>query len=860
LLVITAVCTAQPSEPRTVPKALEDATKAVIDAIKAPLSLLNIPVRSSETQTLVAMSKISLCYDLQRDRWLTFRVPIPGERIEAVTNACLPKTGAEDPNAVWTYSVDYELSDSGSGRVLKDGTYHFRTRLTKFRPEESILKTEITAAFFLDQEQVPADGRLLVFNMKDFGKLKGAVLLRLRVNSRDPEVQDVVARIFNREPTSAFRLDHMWLRMTPRQKQQLAIGSVYPPDLLTDQEKRTISSKLWKPVAPTGIQGRDYVERKIYVVRDIELSPVEEPIIPAGMYVDERLVGTMPVPEAGKRVRFVVRSLEPNASRESTSLSVQWYGPTIADRRSYVLPLDHQGKTSDITVPGGLLEIESRVPVIVKPEWLADGTEVDATPENLYSRTYVLHDNHDVKYSQTHVNGKPTPFRADFRVVSRVEVGRSYKVSYDFLDEQGHSLRTGTIDFKVFPSKFDRAQLGFSQALVSDPVSYFFDVPPKVASVTFHAGEPILVNAYTRPPDLVTDTRVPEDFYREIPPSPLREPSWFGVYAAGDEQLMREGRIVLVKVQLRPPEDDRDVLAGRFVWDTFYGTGSWSGQFILAPENEDVPYQRRQSLLSGCRRLAVGEPLQLDIQSDQGLEVVRPILVFLRPDATGPFKIRVVVDGEQIYDDEVIGTRGTVLLPPLPMGNRMITIEAPKDCTVLMNSVASAKPNYMLHFACHLKQNGLNVECLKRSKLDETLAMTLFSPYGETKRTVVRVRLKAHAPREQGPLNGLTILDRRFTVKPSAEGPFPVMNAPTENVDAGQIMLFPMSEDIPPGRYMVQVDLEEGAGGYVLFSTVLPGSHEEMLIRHEAVLAQNAEDGTKPIGGRAKLSNVAQVR
>lgn len=820
-------------------EAWESAANAVVETVRASYSLLRKAAIPSESRRLIGMSMVSLSYELSSERWITFRVPVAGERIKVVTNACIPAGGREDPDAKWSYSLNYELMDASSDRIIKRGTYHYRTKLTRFEPKDAGLKFRYTAAFFLDEELTPTDGRFTVLNMRDFGTAKKPLVVRFRLNSMDPEIRSVVLRLYNLEPTSEFRIERMWLRITPRQKERLAMGNVYPPDLLSEQEKRNITSKLWMPVAPAGIAGRDYLDRKIYVIKDIEGSPVEEPIMPAGIYVDERLAGTMPIPEGGKRLRLTIASLEQNSSPSLGDVSLRWYGPTLADRRSLSFAGSKPTETRELFFQGGLLEITGREPVTVRAAWPEDGSEIDAVPENLYTRTYVLHGESDVKYAQFHVNGKSTPFRADFRILSQVRIGRQYDVGFTFFDERLRALRSGALDFTAYPSRYDRAVLGFDQILVSDPVSFFFDVPAKAASVTFRSADPVLVNAYTRPPDLVKKTRVPEDFYREIPSSPEREPLWFSVLPENHKALIRESRSVLLRTQLRPPEDDRDVLAGRFFWEAFRPTGSWSGQHILTPQDQDIPYQRQEALLTGCVRLSTEEPHELDIRSDQGLDAVRPILVFLGPEETVPFNIALTVDGDQFYESEVTESRGIIRLPALQAGRHLVTIRAPKDCTLLMNSVASFKPQHMLRFGCLLTKLGLNVEYVKRSDGDETLSMVFFPPFGETRRTAVRVRLRAHVSSRSGPLQGFTVLDRRFTVRPSGLGPFPVMNSPTENVDGGRSLFFPIHGDIPAGRYEVRVDLEEGVSGYVVFSSILPGTHEERLLREEAVLLQD---------------------
>jgi hypothetical protein len=73
-------------------------------------------------------------------------------------------------------------------------------------------------------------------------------------------------------------------------------------------------------------------------------------------------------------------------------------------------------------------------------------------------------------------------------------------------------------------------------------------------------------------------------------------------------------------------------------------------------------------------------------------------------------------------------------------------------------------------------------------------------------------------------------------VRPSAKGPFPVINSPDQNVDAGQRFFFPVHGDLAPGKYMIRVDLEEGPGGSLELSRLLPGSYDEREFREEVLL------------------------
>ncbi|MEW6350998.1 MAG: hypothetical protein AB1646_18220 [Thermodesulfobacteriota bacterium] len=909
VLLLTG-CTPELSGVKTAMKeAWDKVANVVVEIARFPAKLWEGPVPQPELQGLVPLSMVSICYELKRKRWTTFPVALPGEQLKVVTNADLAIKGADDPKARWGYGIEYQLLDRASDRVLRSGTYFHMTKLTRFKPKDRGQMREYPPAFYLDGKRTPADGRFIVFNMKDVGPGKSGLVLRFRLAERDPEVLGVVLRLYNREPTSAFRLDRIWMRITQRQKEQFALGNVYPPDLFTDQEKRNITSQFWIPIAPSGIAGRDYSERKIFVVKDIQGSPIEEPVMPAGVYVDKRLNGTIPIPEGGRRARFVFSPVFGMSSPQPGSITIRWYGTSLAERRTWTIPWNGDTLIHEEFIPAGLAEVAAAEPVMVRVDWTVDGVDIDGTPENLYLRAYTLHPEREVRYRVSHEDSEPTPFRADFRTTAFGPSPGPAKVEFAFLNRNGEVVTSGTVQPEPIPSMYERAIAGTDQVVLSDPASFYFLVPSAASDVVFRSGAPFLCSSYTRPPKLAKQTRVPEDEIRAIPEPADRQPVWFAIRPENHEELIREQRSLLVKTQLRPPQDDPDVLKGVFLWDAFKPTGSWTGQQLLTPVDPDVPYQREEALLSGLVSLDTCRPCRLEIQSDQGLEVVRPLLVFLRPADGEPFPLRILMGGRPFVETELAGRRGTFLLPPLPAGEHTADVQVPEGISVLMNSVASSKPEHVLRVADRLGTQGLEIEYVKRTAEDEVLSMVMYFPFGEQRRSVVRVRLSRpndpgtgptgekigatvpHYPAVEGPatvsratvtpalpspvgatensrmlqhrdaraehpaarqgvtltpvgtgpLPGLTILDRRYVVRPSGDGPFPVITSSEEDVDRGRRLFFPLHGDIPEGRYLLRMDLEEGVEGYVVVARVLPGRWEERLLRQEVVLSGDSD-------------------
>ncbi len=787
-------------------------------------------------QSLVPLSILSLCYDVPKERWISFRVPVPGPQLKVVTNANLPGSTFENPEATWKYTIEYQLLEASTKKLLKSGTYYHITKLTKYQAKDKTVTLEYPGSFYLDQSQVPADGRFFVFNSKGLYDAGKALIVRFRLAAADPELTGVSLRLYNLERTSWLRLDHMWLRTTLRQKEQLAKANVFPPQFLTEEEKRNLVAYLWNPLPPEGIGGIDYRDAKIYVVKDVQSYPVLEPVTADGVLVEKGLRGTMTIPEKGGRFKVVFRPALPKATDHQDNIMLKWYGVDLAERQSWNIPWKGSQTSLERYFQGGLLEAIADFPVTVKQWSLVDGTAVDVTPENLYLRAYLLGKDKPVTYPLTHLDSLPTPVKLDVRSFMDRPQSHPNSIECLFLDKDRSPIFKKNLSFTAVPSCYDRVTIGPEHTLVSDPVSFCFSIPAGVRFVEARSAENVLVAAYTRPPQLPKGTKIPEDYFQDVFFGTLKEPVWFGMRPPDSRDLEREQRSFLIKLQLRPPQDDPDVMAGRFLWDSARPTGDWRGQFILAPEEQTLPYQRDEELLIGFQELSTGSLLRLDIQSDRGLKVVRPTLVFLQSKKETPFSLRIMVDGKPYLDTQFTGGRGMSLLPPLAVGPHAFEIYADKGTQFFMNYVSSKKPDHVLRFANMLNQSGLDVPYEKVSSQDETISMILFSPFGSSARSKIRVKITPGRSDRVGPWAGFTVLDRRFDVRPSQEGPFPAVHAPGENVDSGQRLFFPLHGDLPPGAYRVRVELEEGAGGYLAMSRLLPGSFEERLFREEVIL------------------------
>jgi hypothetical protein len=790
---------------------------------------------SSPLQSLIPFSQISWGYELNMDKWITFLVPVASDTIKIVTNANLVVGSGNDPGAKWRYAIDWQILDKDTNRIVKSGQYNFETGITRFATED--IEQPYTAAFYLDSSDMPADGRVLVLNTKELSLTGKPVILRFRLAASDPGISGVLLRTYNQEPTSERRLDFSWMRITKRQKDILSQGNVYPSELLTEIERQNLLRQLWAPISPEGIEGHDFLARKIYVIRDIEGAPVEDPIIPEGILVNASLRGTLPVPEDGRNVKFEFSHVGPSVVSKDATIKINWYGLDITERSSVSIPWNGVPMVWEGSFKGGILEFLSETPLVVKPSWVSPKGAQPAIPEQLYVRTFRIENDKSVVFKVAHSDGAKTPLRIDFRSLFEAALARNHRVKYALLGLKGETVREGKLDFPSIPSSYDLGLIGDYQAVVSDPQSFYFRLPSDSPYIKLSSENPLVATAYTRPADLTKETNVPQDYFEESVLLNAREPDWFLVRPLNYESLIKEQRSVLTKIQLRPPEDDPDILAGRFWWEQFRPTGAWSGQYLLAPQDKTLPYKREQSLVSGFSKIPVGREVEINLRSDVGLNVVTPTIIFLRKDDLEPFRFNVSADGSPFVDAKLMGRRGMFRLPPMYSGIHRLTIDSTeKDISFFMNHLESSEVNNQVRFANLFSDGKMDVEYLKRSAEDEILSLTLYAPYGRKERSTIRVRLCAPPNESEGPLDGLTILDRRFNVIPSSEGPCPIINDPEGDLEAGQRMFFPVHGDIPPGSYHIRVELEDGLANYLELTRVLPGTFEQREFREEVIL------------------------
>ena len=752
------------------------------------------------------------------DGWLDFPLSGKGHALRVRTNGVTDPDASQLPDADWWYAFQYQLLDV-AGKTLREGVYHHRTRLRRFR--DATTGQLIGRNFLLDPTQVPTTGRgMLIY----FSREEQPVRLRLRPLQKDPTLAFILFRVYEKLETPSPELDYLWQRFGESKKARLTVGSIYGSEFLQEQERRNLLRYQWKAVGPLGVEHEQYQSLKLYVAREMGGEPELAGIMPYGVYADQQMRAMIPVPEGEWEVKLAfIPLLETEAGAGAKEVRVRWYGRGLTQRWQAEVAADSGGVWLAKRFNGGLLELTASVPMVIRA-WAKNDTGVSViTPERVQLRAYRAGPAMPLSLPIDHVGDSATPIRVDLRAqLQSTEETVDRTLIYEFLDAAGETLEKGRLQARLTRSGYDRLVIsGQNDQALSEPSRYYFKLAPEVAVVRFTAQQETLITAYSRPPSLVREVQVPED-YAEFGDTPAKQPAWFLMRPHAAEQMRRENRTATLIVQPRPPETDPRLLAGQYDWRSYQPNGNWRGRYLLIPRQDDA-LARDQALMSVYRELTAGRPTRIHLRAPEGHRQIEPTLIFLRDDAA-PIGIELRLDGESYYATRIAGKRGEIRLPVVRPGVYRLSIKADAPGRWFLNHAEMQAPGYLRRLALELGGKDLVFDYHKRSAEAEVLTGEFFSLSQDRSR--IRVGIKGEPPARVGPLTDWTFRERVFDLQPGAEGAVPVLNAKIDALRGGQRFVLPLGADLPAGHYRLQVALEGGDKGFLTLYRLIAGQPE----------------------------------
>jgi hypothetical protein len=759
--------------------------------------------------------------------WTVFDLLPATRALRVLTNASVPPAVAASGGA-WPYALAYEVRDPDD-RVLAAGIYHHRAGVVRFSDE----RAERQRGFYLDEGVVPTDARILLLNLGGLGTPRR---LRLRLDQRDAVIAEVVARVYERETLPEHKLRRAWQRLTDNRRRAVTRGSVYGPDLLREDEQLDFLRRVWRPIAPVGIAGQDYWARTLYTRIEPEGERVVAPVAPEGLPAGPALRAVVPLPDQPVLVRLEAEWAAASAAGDG-SAQVAWFGNGPGERAVRGWERAVSGSPFVGEFIGGLLEVRATQPMVTRAyREDAPGPTAELTPPPRTLRSFLLDPQHPLEYPVDHLDGAPTPLRVDLRrtLPPAGDPATPPVVRYALLEASGRVRAEGELAVGGDPSLYDR--LGGVppwEGRVSEPASHHFRVPPGIDRLRLVSTGPVLAVGYSRPPGLVREVRVPED-YRPSTDDAGRVPPWFWLRPRDHEPLVRGGRVRLLAVQARPPRDDPELLAGQYQWQVVVPEGAWVGRRLLTPGRADRP-GRDEALAAGFHTLEAGREVRLRFAAVDGGSRVAPGLVVL-PRGTAPLEVSVTVDGVRVLRERLAGRAAELTLPALPAGEHRLRLDASAPGSWLVSHVAGPPPAMLRRLAVRLGPDGASYLLEKGRTAPEVVTGEVYLAAGHSGRVRLCARLEGDPPADPGPVAEWTFRDRCYDVRSEPIGAVPVLDGGPA-LGPAQRFFLPLGADLAAGTYRLRVTVEGQDPVHLVLYRVTPGAHEQLRWFREQVLA-----------------------
>lgn len=784
-------------------------------------------------QARIAASRTSLGYVLREEQWIEFPLPQNIDRLKLVTQATIPAALAGE-GATFTYGLEYQILGDNDA-PLYSNIYHHTTRVSRFIDEGS--EEPYTASMYLDPELIPADGRVLVLNSRSWAGATEAKSIRIRLFEPQQGLSNALLRMYQLLHSTKPEDLTAWQRLSIYKRERLARGNVYPHGFLSDQEKSILLSNRWAPLGPVGIAGVDYDVRRLYTLKEVSDTPwvwQEQEVVPD--IAADRIM-TFSTADAGGRLRLSFTRLPGFEYQENEAVEMNWYGSSIDERDHKLLAMSTEPKT--VTTVGftpGLLELRAQSPYLVDFEQ-QDGEEwIHWRPLRLYAATHLCTSEDPLEFKIAHHKTATTPLRVTLRVPLDVSDIDDFTVSYELT---GPTTITNTLTVSTTPSLFDRITSRGEETKVSEPSVFYLQVPDSFTAIRFTSPRPILVSIATRSPKLEHLTRVPVDVSSYSRADPERLSAWFSIRPVDYQQRYKTQKTRLVFIQQRPPVDDPNLLLGNYLYESLRPSSDWSGRHLLLPPDPKTPL-RAPNPQSVYHQLLPGKAT-VQLHSSDLLQILNPSLIYINKNKA-PAALSMSVDGEHYFSAKLYGSTGKVPLPPLAIGSHRLKISVDADVRLLMNYLKREKPGHMLRFATHLPAHQVRFDYTKTVEDRDRLSFLYFSS-STTEPSTIQVTLEdAHGSEHFAVNDQYTLTNRHFEISPTETAPVNIINSDDTRLGEGQRFLFPIGADIPPGSYNIVVNLENGPGGYLIFSRVEPGTFSYRTLAKEPHLLERLNE------------------
>lgn len=748
-------------------------------------------------------SSISICYGLFEEEWTTFPLPQETQKIRILSHVDVKQS----PQSVFSYPIRWRARNS-SGDVLKEGTYHFLTRKIEYYDPTD--KKMVDPSYYLQPGIRPTSASGLILNFeKDFPEDESVADIQLMQAPASDPFEQVVVRCYYEERPSVEVPVLFWKRLSYNVRKNLSSSNVYPQKFITDQEKLNLLNRKWIPFGPAGIDGEEYVIRKLYRLKDFEGLPFETYTNQSGFPLSPHLNMTINLAHIeSQTVSFSFALPYDTTFQQRKTLKITHF-PTGGEPLSEELRL-RSAKDLSFTreYTQGMLLLESDSLLFTTIQSLNEqDTEESLLKSTQFSHALMLNGESPPLYDIHHTRGEPTPYRFDFRTILDYPLEEGASVKVTFKDKDSNTLRNWIFPAPRTPSVFDFMKKAGEDHRVSERESHYFLLPPQVAQIEFSSEFPVLISTHNRIYQSPHTRFVPEDYTMDM--GLKGEPFWYACRPQDYEAFIERDEGCNVFTQKRPPLQEEEIS-----WVSHQPLGDYRANQILYPVGEDKAVNDKSRAVY---YYALPPNEKVEVKWERGEFAVltnKPELLF---EKIGQDRVNVEIklDDVSVGMFDFIERSATFQLPFIQNETSKLEIVTDSSVKIYLNQQYSDEPRYLKRTGFLLTKDIPFEFHIRKENQEESHLFQFFRLISENKeRSVIKISLQGKNETVGMPMIDYTLTNREFDINGDPLGTLSVFSQPSQKVGLPEPFFMKLYKDLSPGEYRIQVSLVSGESGY----------------------------------------------
>jgi len=757
------------------------------------------------TGDLPEATRSATVFWLQNGEWTRFNLPTGTRMVRLLAHVQLPQAEYEETYSP-PFAIRYQLIGE-QNKILEDHVYHFETALPGF----STLSDGGTFArrFYADTTRQATLDQYLFLNIANISGVKAIRMTPTELPATDSRIGVRMAKL---ETINPERAAHIWQRMNEAQKADRFKGLIYPHYLASGAEILNRTSERWDPLGPAGIEGETFETDLLYLLDAPPDKPdAPESQRPPGLYADANHAITLPLPEPSAAL-YRLELLPLNLSDDSPAVraTLTYQDNDTLGQRTISFDQEDIPAVWQQELQPGLLKIQPNQPVVAR--LFRVGADIELTPDRMLIPTFQATSFTTLEYRLNPASAQAQPLRLDVRSFDVTTDSRVSSLTATFQNQSGEILERKSMDVMHTPASLQRLAADPTLPALSEPQRIYLSGPASASRLIVETDGSALITLYARPQDKPI-SRVLPDQLRPWQNSDERVPNWYLAKPEGVDQLIRQKRRYLVEWFYDLIELDEEVAAGNFEWEALKTRQPRPQRQLLYAIDENAPL--REEARSSTFGLLPRSGMKIALDSTISGVAFSPDVIYARPNGT-PTRVAFSKDGQPWYERGIAGTTGQFSLPTLSKGEYRISTAAEGRWYINFNE---KRGTHRRRLAYDLPVGGLRFE-VEKSTAEEVVTLQFFA-HPSLADTRVKVRILGPVDRSRS-TEEYTFLNREYTLKPQENDTLAIGTRQTRWSQPLRVGV-PLGADLPPGRYTISVEREQGPPLMVSAYRILEG-------------------------------------